>query len=142
MTRVGLNVAVNSDDAEMARRLNQEAAKSMKYGGLTPEEALKLCTLNPAKMLHIDNRVGSIKTGKDADLVLWSDDPLSIYAKPLYTLVDGIIYFDYNRQDQIEKELAEERAMLIQKMNEAIKNGDKAASGVSQPQELHECEGK
>ena len=75
----------------------------MKYGGLSAEEALKLCTLNPAKMLHIENRVGSIKVGKDADLVLWSDEPLSIYAKPLYTLVDGIIYFDYSKQEELEK---------------------------------------
>jgi len=81
MTKVGLNVAINSDDAEMARRLNQEAAKSVKYGGLTEEEALKMVTINPAKMLHVDGKVGSIKVGKDADLVLWSDNPLSIYAK-------------------------------------------------------------
>ncbi len=141
MTRVGLNVGINSDDAEMARRLNQEAAKSMKYGGLSAEEALKLCTLNPAKMLHIENRVGSIKVGKDADLVLWSDEPLSIYAKPLYTLVDGIIYFDYSKQEELEKKNVFERGMIIQKMNEAIKNGEKPNSGISQPPLLMGCEG-
>jgi imidazolonepropionase-like amidohydrolase len=141
MTRVGVNVAVNSDDPEMARRLNQEAAKSMKYGGLTAEEALKLCTLNPAKMLHVDNRVGSIKAGKDADLVLWSDDPLSIYAKPLYTLVDGIIYFDYSKQIEMEKQIASNRAMIMQKMNDAIKNGDKPNPGVSPQQEIMHCDG-
>ena len=81
MHRMGVNVAFNSDDAEMARRLNQEAAKAVKYGGLSEEEAWKFVTLNPAKMLRIDNRVGSIKVGKDADVVLWSDNPLSIYAK-------------------------------------------------------------
>ncbi|MGL1562901.1 amidohydrolase family protein, partial [Vibrio parahaemolyticus] len=69
--KVGLNVAINSDDAEMARRLNQEAAKSVKYGGISEEDALKMVTINPAKMLHVDDRVGSIKEGKDADLVLW-----------------------------------------------------------------------
>ncbi len=142
MTRVGLNVAVNSDDAEMARRLNQEAAKSMKYGGLSAEEALKLCTLNPARMLHIDNRLGSIKVGKDADLVLWSDEPLSIYAKPLYTLVDGIIYFDYSKQEELEKQITADRAMIMQKMNEAIKNGEKPNPGVSQQQVLLHCEGQ
>ncbi|MDD1463716.1 amidohydrolase family protein, partial [Dolichospermum sp. ST_sed2] len=78
--RMGVNVAINSDDAEMARRLNQEAAKSIKYGGLKETEALKLVTLNPAKMLHIDDKVGSIKVGKVADLVLWTDNPLSVYA--------------------------------------------------------------
>jgi imidazolonepropionase-like amidohydrolase len=141
MTRVGLNVAVNSDDPEMARRLNQEAAKSMKYGGLSAEEALKLCTLNPAKMLHVDNRIGSIKIGKDADLVLWSDEPLSIYAKPLYTLVDGIIYFDYSKQASLEKQIATDRAFLMQKMNESIRNGEKPNPGVSQQQVLQYCEG-
>ncbi len=141
MSRVGVNVGVNSDDAEMARRLNQEAAKAIKYGGLTAQEALKLCTLNPAKMLHIDNRVGSIKVGKDADLVLWSDAPLSIYAKPLYTLVDGIIYFDYSQQEQKQKQILADRALLIQQMNEAIKAGDRVNVGVSQPQLLNTCEG-
>ena len=66
MQRVGLNVAINSDDAEMARRLNQEAAKSVKYGGMSEEDALKMVTINPAKMLHVDNQTGSIKVGKDA----------------------------------------------------------------------------
>lgn len=74
----GVVTAFNSDDAEMARRLNQEAAKAVKYGNVPEEEALKFVTLNPAKLLHIDNRVGSIKKGKDADLVLWNDHPLSI----------------------------------------------------------------
>src|SRR5690606_19627560 len=72
MHKVGLNVAINSDDAEMARRLNQEAAKSVKYSGISEEDALKMVTLNPAIMLHIDAQVGSLKPGKDADLVVWS----------------------------------------------------------------------
>jgi imidazolonepropionase-like amidohydrolase len=82
MTKVGINTSINSDDAEMARRLNQEAAKTVMYGGLTEEEAWKLVTLNPAKMMHLDNRLGSIKAGKDADVVLWNENPLSVYAKP------------------------------------------------------------
>ncbi|HMD01117.1 MAG TPA: amidohydrolase family protein, partial [Ferruginibacter sp.] len=97
MQKVGLNVAINSDDAEMARRLNQEAAKSVKYAGMDEEDALKMVTLNPATMLHVADKTGSIKVGKDADLVLWSDHPLSIYAKAEKTMVDGIIYFDRDR---------------------------------------------
>jgi len=116
MSKVGLNVAINSDDAEMARRLNQEAAKSIKFGGMSEEDALKMVTLNPAKMLHVDNRVGSIKVGKDADLVLWSDNPLSIYAKSEKTIVDGIVYFDREKDAQLRKELTAERNRLIQKM--------------------------
>src|SRR5204863_992674 len=80
MNKVGVNVCINSDDAEMARRLNQEAAKSVKYGGMSEDDAFKMVTINPAKALHVDDKVGSIKAGKDADLVLWSDNPLSIYA--------------------------------------------------------------
>jgi len=116
MSKVGLNVAINSDDAEMARRLNQEAAKSIKFGGMSEEDALKMVTLNPAKMLHVDSRVGSIKVGKDADIVLWSDNPLSIYAKSEKTIVDGIVYFDREKDAQLRKELTAERNRLIQKM--------------------------
>jgi len=116
MTKVGLNVAINSDDAEMARRLNQEAAKSVKYGGLTEEEAWRMVTINPAKMLHVDDKVGSIKEGKDADLVLWSNNPLSIYAKSLYTMVDGTIFFDREKDAAMRKEVKAERTRLIGKM--------------------------
>ncbi len=116
MQGVGVNVAINSDDAEMARRLNQEAAKSIKYGGMSEDDALKLVTLNPAKMLHVDDRVGSIRVGKDADLVLWSDNPLSIYAKPEKTIVDGIVYFDRGRDTELRKKIAEEKNRLVQKM--------------------------
>ncbi len=93
MKKVGLNVAINSDDAEMARRLNQEAAKSIKYGGLSEDESLKMVTLNPAKMLHVEDKVGSLKVGKDGDVVVWSDHPLSIYAKSLYTIVGWYYLF-------------------------------------------------
>jgi cytosine/adenosine deaminase-related metal-dependent hydrolase len=123
MHKVGLNVAINSDDAEMARRLNQEAAKSVKYGGMSEEDALKMVTLNPAKMMHIDNRVGSIKVGKDADLVLWSDNPLSIYAKAEKTIVDGIVYFDREKDKTMRQELVKERSRLIQKMLNEKKSG-------------------
>ncbi|RYY96154.1 MAG: amidohydrolase, partial [Chitinophagaceae bacterium] len=123
MQQVGLNVAINSDDAEMARRLNQEAAKSVKYGGMSEEDALKMVTLNPAKMLHIDGRVGSIRTGKEADLVLWSDNPLSIYARSLYTIVDGTVYFDREKDVQLRQAVATERARLIRKMNGEKRSG-------------------
>jgi imidazolonepropionase-like amidohydrolase len=116
MVKEGLNVCINSDDAEMARRLNQEAAKSVKYGGLTEEQAFKMVTLNPAKALHVDDKVGSIKVGKDADLVLWSDNPLSIYAKANKTIVDGIVYFDRDRDKELRKQISAERNRLIQKM--------------------------
>lgn len=116
MQKVGLIVAINSDDAEMARRLNQEAAKAVKYGGISEEEALKMVTINPAKMLHVDKQVGSIAVGKDADLVIWSDNPLSIYAKALTTVVDGIVYFDREKDAQLRKQIATERTRLIQKM--------------------------
>jgi len=116
MQKVGVNTIINSDDAEMARRLNQEAGKIVKYGGLSEDEAFKMVTLNPAKALHIDNKVGSIKVGKDADVVLWTDNPLSIYAKSLYTIVDGTVYFDRAKDAEKSKVVAAERAKLIQKM--------------------------
>ena len=125
MQKVGLNVAINSDDAEMARRLNQESAKTIKYGNLSEADAWRMCTINPAIMLHIADRVGSIKTGKDADLVLWTTDPLSIYAKPDKTIVDGIVYFDLVKDAQMQKWITSERNRLIQKMIDAKNNGAK-----------------
>lgn len=116
MHKVGLNVCINSDDAEMARRLNQEAAKAIKYGDVGEEEALKMITLNPAKALHIENQVGSIKIGKDADIVLWSDHPLSIYAKALVTIVDGTIYFDREKDLQMHTGIGNEKNRIVQKM--------------------------
>ncbi len=109
-------MCINSDDAEMARRLNQEAAKVIKYGGVTEEQALNMVTINPAKALHIDDRTGSIKVGKDADLVLWSDHLLSIYAKAEKTVVDGIVYFDRQHDMHLRKAIAEERNRLVQKI--------------------------
>jgi imidazolonepropionase-like amidohydrolase len=123
MQKVGLNVAINSDDAEMARRLNQEAAKIVKYGGVTEEEALKMVTLNPAKMLHVEDRVGSLKVGKDGDVVVWSDHPLSIYAKALYTIVDGTVYFDLKKDEQMQKMVDMERNRIIRKMNSEKRSG-------------------
>jgi imidazolonepropionase-like amidohydrolase len=127
MQKVGLNVCINSDDAEQARRLNQEAAKSVKYGGMSEEDAFKMVTLNPAKALHVADRVGSIKEGKDADLVLWSDNPLSIYARAEKTIVDGVVYYDIDHDAQMRKYIATERNRLIQKMVAEKRSGSPMA---------------
>ena len=109
MTERGVVVSVNSDDAQEARQLNQEAAKSMKYGGLSANDALKLITLNPAIQLGIDRRAGSIDVGKDADLAIYNRDPLSVYAVVQKTLIDGQVYFDRQRDianaDEIQSRL-------------------------------------
>jgi imidazolonepropionase-like amidohydrolase len=139
MHNVGLNVAINSDDAEMARRLNQEAGKIVKYGGISEEEALKMVTLNPAKMLHVDDRVGSLKTGKDGDVVLWSDNPLSIYAKSLYTIVDGTIYFDRQKDEQLQKQVDAERTRLVRKMNSEKRSGAPVIPAQPSYQIMHSC---
>jgi len=111
----GVIASVNSDSADLARRLNTEAAKSMKYGGLSPEEALKLVTINSARQLHIEAKTGSLETGKDADFVIWSGNPLSNYASVKQTWIDGRKYFD--RADDLEarKTFAAQREALVQK---------------------------
>jgi hypothetical protein len=126
MSRRGVVVAINSDDAEMARRLNQEAAKTVKYGGLSEQEAWKLVTLNPAKMLHLDKRMGSVEPNKDADLVLWNDHPLSIYAKPEQTWVDGRLLFSLERDAQLRERIKADRERLISKMVAAKRTGTRA----------------
>ncbi len=97
MMRKGVLVSLNSDDAELMRHLNTEAAKTMKYGGLTETEALSMVTINPAKQLMIDKRVGSIEVGKDADLVIYDEHPLSTFAKVEKVLIDGQVYFDRDK---------------------------------------------
>ncbi|HTA22736.1 MAG TPA: amidohydrolase [Terriglobales bacterium] len=92
--RKGVRVAIKSDSGDFARRLNQEAAKSIRYGGATDEEALKMITLNPAWIIGVDDKVGSIDVGKDADLVIWDGYPLSSYGVPNKVFIDGDIYFD------------------------------------------------
>jgi imidazolonepropionase-like amidohydrolase len=123
MHRVGLNVAINSDDAEMSRRLNQEAAKSVKYGGVPETEALEFVTINPARMLHLDSHMGSIAVGKDADVVLWNDNPLSVYAKAENTFVDGREYFSLKRDAELRQQRDRERQRLVQAMLAARKAG-------------------
>ncbi len=140
MNEVGLTVAINSDDGEMSRRLNQEAAKSIKYGGMSEEDAWKMVTINPAKLLHIDNLTGSIKEGKQADLVLWNDHPLSIYAKPEKTIIEGVIYFDIDRDAEMRAEIKKERNELIGQMLKAKNAGVKTQPVVKMEEQRVHCD--
>jgi imidazolonepropionase-like amidohydrolase len=140
MHEQGVTVAVNSDDAEMSRRLNQEAAKSVQYAGTPEEEAWKFVTLNPAKLLHVADRTGSIKVGKDADVVLWSSHPMSVYAKAEMTLVDGIKFFDIQEDMQKQGEVRKERERIIQKMIVAKKNGESTQAPQSKGKKMYHCE--
>jgi hypothetical protein len=140
LAEMGIVTAINSDDAEMARRLNQEAAKVVKYGNMSQEEAWKTVTLNPAKLLHIDNRVGSIKEGKDADIVLWSHNPLSVYAKVEQTYVDGKLYFDIVQDKVLQQRNKDERARLIQKMLVEKENGVPTQEVKVEKQKLYHCD--
>lgn len=113
MQQAGVVVAINSDDAEMARRLNQEAAKAVKYGNVSEVDALKMVTLNPAMLMHLDDRMGSIRAGKDADLVLWSDHPLSVYAVAETTWIEGAPFYDREEDMALREAIAAERARII-----------------------------
>ncbi len=108
----GVNVSINSDSNERMRRLNLDAAKMMKYGGVPEEESLKMITLNPAKQLGIDKRTGSLETGKDADIVIWTAHPFSVYARPEMTMIEGEVYFDRSRDLTRRAELQREREAL------------------------------
>lgn len=140
MTDQGVVVAINSDDAEMGRRLNQEAAKSVKYGGMSEEEAWKLVTLNPAKLLHLDDRMGSVKVGKDADLVLWTDNPLSINAKVEMTMVDGMILYNSSENEKLAQRNTSERARIIKKMLESNEKGESAQPFVKKGRKHFHCD--
>jgi imidazolonepropionase-like amidohydrolase len=111
----GVLSSVNSDSGDLARRLNTEAGKSMKYGGMSAEEALKLVTIYPAKQLHIDGKTGSLEAGKDADFVIWSGNPLSNYTNVKQTWIDGRKYFDRAEDAEARKTFAAQREALIQK---------------------------
>jgi len=123
MTRKGVVVSINSDSAEEARHLNQEAAKTMKFGGLNETEALKLVTLNPAIQLGIANRVGSIEVGKDADLVIYDKHPLSVFTVPQKVLIDGIVYFDREKDIARRAEIEKEKKELVDKEKAAESGG-------------------
>jgi imidazolonepropionase-like amidohydrolase len=113
MTRKGVVASINSDDAELSRHLNTEAAKSIKWGGLTEDEALALVTINPAKQLRVDSRVGSLETGKDADVVIWNHHPLSNYAIVDRVYIDGQKYYDRQEDQKRLTELAREKESLV-----------------------------
>jgi len=140
MSSVGVTVAINSDDGEMSRRLNQEAAKSVKYGGMTEEEAWKMVTINPAKLLHLDNRTGSIKEGKDADLVLWNDHPLSVYAKAEKTMIEGTVYFDLDVDRAKRLAIKTERNKLMKMMLSEKEGGGKTRPPMKKDKIHFECE--
>jgi len=140
MHEQGVTVAYNSDDAEMGRRLNQEAAKAVMYGDMSEEEAWKFVTLNPAKLLRIDDRVGSIKTGKDADVVLWSDNPLSIYAQAEMTFVDGIKFYDKATDLAKREAIQKERARLIQKLLDAKNSGADTQKPKKKEEKHYHCD--
>jgi cytosine/adenosine deaminase-related metal-dependent hydrolase len=136
----GITVAINSDDAEMGSRLNQEAAKTVKYGNVPPEEALKMVTLNPAKLLHLDQRMGSLTVGKDADFVVWSAEPLSIYARAEKTYIDGACYYNASLDEQIHKQQEEDRERIRQKMLEAKNNGAPTRTPSRKPPHHFHCD--
>jgi imidazolonepropionase-like amidohydrolase len=126
LSSAGVLTTVNSDSSELARRLNLDAAKAMKYGGMSEEEAMKLCTINAAKQLGIDHRVGSIEVGKDADVVLWTAHPLSTYARPEMTLIEGVVYFDRATDLANREKLKAEKTELLAR-EKKMKDDDKKA---------------
>jgi imidazolonepropionase-like amidohydrolase len=118
MTKKGVLVSLNSDDAELMRHLNDEAAKAMKYGGLSEAEALAMVTINPARQLMIDNKVGSIEVGKDADLVIYDKHPLSNFAKVDKVFIDGELYFDREKDIADRPAKEQEKTKLIEKQKQ------------------------
>src|SRR5438874_5957289 len=135
MTRRGVVVSINSDSAEEATHLNQEAAKSMKYGGLSHDEALKMVTLNPAMQLGIDKRVGTIDVGKDADLAIYNHDPLSAYAVVQKTLIDGRVYFDREKDIANRAEIEKEKKALTEKLKKTEKKPEEKKPEEKKPPE-------
>jgi imidazolonepropionase-like amidohydrolase len=127
----GVVVSFNSDSDELARRLNSEAGKAVKYGGVSEEEAIKFVTINPAKQLHIDAQVGSLEPGKDADFVVWNSSPLSALTVCEQTWIDGRKYFDRDEDRSMNAEVERERSILIQKILASKKSGD--AEGKPRP---------
>jgi imidazolonepropionase-like amidohydrolase len=140
MHQMGVTVAMNSDDAEMARRLNQEAAKAVKYGGVSETEAIKMVTLNPARLLRIDDRVGSLAPGKDADFVIWSGPPLSVYARAEQTYVDGACYFSLEKNEQLMIRDQQERARIIAKMAKVDDKSDNKKPSKNPNDKQYHCD--
>lgn len=129
MHEQGLVVSFNSDSDELARRLNTEAAKAVKYGGLKPEDAIKFVTINAAINLGIEKQTGSIEAGKDADFVIWNGNPLSTFSKPEQTWIDGRKYFDQQEDETLRKNIKNEKQVLIQKILKSGAPMDKSGKG-------------
>lgn len=140
MRERGVNVSFNSDSDELARRLNLEAAKAVKYGGVPPADALAFVTSNPARQLGIANRVGSLEPGKDGDFVVWSGDPLSTSSLALETWIEGRKYFDREAdlagRASLEKERTElvaKAKVILEEAKESDKEKDKSQSDAAKP---------
>ena len=136
MHDMGIVVSFNSDDQELARHLNHEAAKAVKYGGVAPEDALQFVTLNPAKQLRIEDYVGSLEAGKHADFVVWSDSPLSTLSRCEQTWLDGRKYFDITEDRSQRKKWSEMRSSLIQKILVAGEKMQKASDKQARERDL------
>jgi N-acetylglucosamine-6-phosphate deacetylase len=136
MHNQGIVVSFNSDDAELGRHMNHEAAKAVKYGGLDPHTALQFVTLNPAKQLRIDNRVGSLEIGKDADFVLWKGSPLSVRARCEQTWIDGRKYFDRQLDAQMRIRDGQLHRQLVQKVLDSGETAGDRSSLADDPSRL------
>jgi imidazolonepropionase-like amidohydrolase len=134
MARKGVTVSLNSDSAELMRHLNTEAAKVVKYGGLSEDEALAMITINPAKQLEIDSRVGSIEPGKDADFAIYDKHPLSNYAKVQKVVIDGELYFDRDKELSGRAEKENKRKSMLEQQRQRLQRERKGAgAGARRP---------
>lgn len=133
-------VSVNSDDAEMARRLNQEASKSVKYGDVGEEDALRFVTKNPATQMMVADRMGSLGVGMDADVVVWSGNPLSGRSRVEYTWVDGRLLFSRETDAALRDRDAALRRFLEQEAIKAISDGGTASARPSGPRRMYHCD--
>lgn len=135
MAMAGVLVGLHSDNPELARRMNLEAAKAVRYGGVDPHEALKMITANPAAQLGIVDRVGRLEKGLDADFVIWNGHPLSVYSRVVQTWVDGRLYFDREQDLAMRERLAEERKRLLAEAlaGDGAKDTDSAESDAGDP---------
>ncbi len=129
LQRAGVLVSFNSDSDELARRMNMEAAKSMRYGGLSPEDALKLVTLNPAKQLRVDARTGSLEVGKDADFVVWNGEPLSAFTRCEETWIDGVRRYSRAEEAEMRASVIKSRGALLAKATAAEDRAGGGAAG-------------